>query len=166
MKVRNGFVSNSSSSSFIVIFPRAPTSAEDLHELLFGKEHVLFDSYDGDDGDVCSHILVRSIWDEIQEQETQTEQSATRLTEELASVHSYIDFYARPITSTRETYFTDRVKYYNDILTSVQKTLTDPKGQKIYVFDYDDSGTMAFLESGEQFEHAESKVKAFRISHH
>lgn len=35
MKIRTGFVSNSSSSSFVVRFPRIPTSAEDCKEIMF-----------------------------------------------------------------------------------------------------------------------------------
>lgn len=53
MKIRNGFVSNSSSSSFIVSFDKKPSSAEELREILFGdKEYIehrydLFDKLDG-----------------------------------------------------------------------------------------------------------------------
>jgi hypothetical protein len=36
MKTRNGFVSNSSSSSFIVGFPKLPSSPEDLEKMMFG----------------------------------------------------------------------------------------------------------------------------------
>jgi hypothetical protein len=32
MKIRNGFVSNSSSSSFVVVFPKKPDSIEELNE--------------------------------------------------------------------------------------------------------------------------------------
>lgn len=35
MKVRNGFVSNSSSSSFIVGFPKLPSSPEELEKMMF-----------------------------------------------------------------------------------------------------------------------------------
>lgn len=38
MKLRSGFVSNSSSSLFLIIFPRMPTSVEDVIEMLFGKD--------------------------------------------------------------------------------------------------------------------------------
>jgi len=38
MKIRNGFVSNSSSSSFVVAFPRNPKSVEDVQEMVFGDE--------------------------------------------------------------------------------------------------------------------------------
>lgn len=39
MKIRNGFVSNSSSSSFVVILPKEPVGYSDLKELMFGKEN-------------------------------------------------------------------------------------------------------------------------------
>lgn len=46
MKIRNGFVSNSSSSSFIVAFLKKPRTVEELHFLLFGDmEHLQY--YDG-----------------------------------------------------------------------------------------------------------------------
>jgi hypothetical protein len=38
MKIRQGFVSNSSSSSFVVAFPRRPKDAADLQDLVFGSE--------------------------------------------------------------------------------------------------------------------------------
>jgi hypothetical protein len=42
MKVRQGFVSNSSSSSFIVAFPRGMrTKSEDVHRYLFGEEETV-----------------------------------------------------------------------------------------------------------------------------
>lgn len=42
MKVRNGFVSNSSSSSFVIALPRVPESAEDLRTMLFDEKDEFF----------------------------------------------------------------------------------------------------------------------------
>lgn len=47
MKIRNGFVSNSSSSSFLVIFPHAPASKEDIKDMLFGDGYTMDDLWDG-----------------------------------------------------------------------------------------------------------------------
>lgn len=46
MKIRAGFVSNSSSSSFIVAFKKIPESEQELHEMLFGKEQYIIKVYD------------------------------------------------------------------------------------------------------------------------
>ena len=38
MKIRNGFVSNSSSSSFIVAFPQRPKTEEETFQMMFNSE--------------------------------------------------------------------------------------------------------------------------------
>ena len=45
MKIRNGFVSNSSSSSFIVAFEKTPESISELNEMLFGDSTSFPDPY-------------------------------------------------------------------------------------------------------------------------
>lgn len=47
MKNRNGFVSNSSSSSFIVALPHEPRSKEDLQKMIFGDDTEFEHPYPG-----------------------------------------------------------------------------------------------------------------------
>lgn len=46
MKIRNGFVSNSSSSSFIVAFPKKPKSQADVLEMMFKDKNETVKPYD------------------------------------------------------------------------------------------------------------------------
>ena len=49
MKIRTGFVSNSSSSSFVVFFSKKPETAEEMKKLLYGdlKRKATYDWMDG-----------------------------------------------------------------------------------------------------------------------
>ena len=64
MKIRNGFVSNSSSSSFVVAFPKKPKSYDDVYEMMFNSKEGGIQPYDHIDGMSHSQIAQR-VWDDI-----------------------------------------------------------------------------------------------------
>lgn len=75
MKIRLGFISNSSSSSFIIAFPHKPESAEDTRQMLFGKQkwHYTGHSYEDQDTDVSTHKLAENVFAKIEKKATEKE---------------------------------------------------------------------------------------------
>jgi len=63
MKIRNGFVSNSSSSSFLVVFDKTPESVEELYNMMFPIECVVQCSTDEA---MDSHEIAEYIYNLIQ----------------------------------------------------------------------------------------------------
>ena len=65
MKIRNGFVSNSSSSSFLVAFkPEEIKTVDALNETLFGEDEI-HEGYD-------TYKITETVWNDIQKQKNIT----------------------------------------------------------------------------------------------
>jgi len=76
MKVRKGFVSNSSSSSFVVAFPHKPKSIEDLKKIMFGNQEWHYTGYAGysEKGDDAPTLpMVEKVFAQIKKKATKKE---------------------------------------------------------------------------------------------
>jgi hypothetical protein len=66
MKIRTGFVSNSSSSSFIVAFPHKPTSSTEVLNMLFSKNSSGFLHEPYGEGKVAHTTIADTVFGDIQ----------------------------------------------------------------------------------------------------
>jgi hypothetical protein len=174
MKIRNGFVSNSSSSSFLVVFDKLPEDALDVHRLLFGPEPSTVSVYDNAAKTID---VAQQVWEDIKEQLDKLPYSKEFVFEEFeneAYIRAYNEFEPRRNALYRAG------KNYNEVArlledeeearrNQLQKELSDvflqrSEGKVILSFTYSDKkGEFeALLEHGDIFNH----LQHVRISNH
>ena len=140
MKIRNGFVSNSSSSSFLVAFDKLPEDVYALHKLLFeGRHYIEPPDKWGDPESVAinSFDAALDIWKEIQKQI----EIGIPLTTKDLMYRLYYDFEEKDLEQLIKKY----------------------KGKHLFHFNYeDDTAWGRTMEKGDVFQN----VPHEKISHH
>lgn len=159
MKIRTGFVSNSSSSNFIVAFPRVPKSAKEVQKILFGNELLFDGAYD--EGRTNTEEIAKTVWGDIKPQKRWSEKFRNvNISNAVAGGWSdgvnIENFKIIPDCITKaeyngETIITAKPREqvdwdkYNEACEKEQKKVVDNllehwEGKTIYVFTYGDEG--------------------------
>ena len=164
MKIRRGFVTNSSSSSFVVGFARKPESVNDLRTMLFGDadEHGIYDR------NFPTQTLAQCVWDDMQNQEPNI--YSDLLTEfmdgsyELDGADDGMECFDLESPEERMACF-NRIAQHNDELAvrAFSKFMDEHAPLFFYIFGFsDDTPLGSVLEHSGIFD----KLTHVRFSHH
>jgi len=168
MKIRNGFVSNSSSSSFVVIFPTEPKNSEDVKNMLFNKNEKSYSEYSVDQ-------VAKTVWTDICNQTKNNIELAKEEFEGCSDSPDYDDFKGYSNWIERSAAYNASVKifaekkmkdFFNIRKLKLQKINNEDISESgvLYIFEYSDNDSEYFsaLEHDGLFDN----LKHIRISKH
>ncbi len=163
MKTRQGFVSNSSSSSFLVVFPHKPESVEELQKILFGDAKTYSGDYSDHNWD--TEIIAKIVWNNL---EAQDPCSLDAITEAVASgwVEGAPDW-SCPDTRDKKEFqrlITELEESNKKFAKAHAKQFVDLNPGVVFSFVYsDDDGDMfSDMEHGPLFD----RLPHLQVSHH
>lgn len=157
MRIRLGFVSNSSSSSFVIGLDHAPESVEELQEMLFGDIPDFRHPYQDDV--YSARYITQRVWNDLKEPIS---------IEQLRAELGQGSFEGHPDISYRADGTIDREKYERQKSVALERVYEKEKGKfqgkTLYVLRYSDNDgeVDTAMEHGDLFR----RVPHVRISHH
>jgi len=172
MKIRYGFVTNSSSSSFIVAFDKVPEGVEELQKMLFSDLESYPDPYADIYADIgCDDYVseypasqvAETVWNDLKGQKKATKEKIAKMFASgwLPNGPDYNDYRKENGDINWSAYQKDEMAHAMEL---AKEFLQKNKGKYIFIFTYgDDSGRyFSALEHGGLFR----QLPHERISHH
>jgi hypothetical protein len=170
MKIRSGFVSNSSSSSYIVVFKSLPASKEELRKMMFGNQKLYHGPYHGE---WDTNVVAETVWDYMQKS----------VPNDLPDLKNGFDSWEayQHIPHPNKTYpnlynsmmpEADRTRILNEYYEAIEalqmelfrKFMDENKGSFVYRFEFSDNDGAYYtdLEHGDLFK----RLPHIKCSHH
>jgi hypothetical protein len=161
MKTRNGFISNSSSSSFVIALKKVPKTSQELQEMIFGDDEF-FPMPNPEDFDIPRKALYYSdiIFNDIKKQKPATKK---KIIEECKSGYiggfpNHSCNYVSPGWEKEIDEWAEKCQKYAE-----DKALEFINSNKIFIVEYgDDTKDGSVLEHGGTFR----RIPHMTISHH
>jgi hypothetical protein len=151
MKIRTGFVSNSSSSSFLLKFPEGISNQEDLRKVLFGEESYFGGIYDGP---FSTKDIAGYIWDKTY-----------RDYESVASPGLILDFFIEQEEEKLD--YTEWEANEDKIYDTAYKKMREfikGKNDNLFIVEIEDHDVMG--SEVEHDDHVFEKIEFLKNSHH
>ena len=161
MKIRSGFVSNSSSSSFVVVLEKKPNSPEELKNILFKDEKVV--SYY--DYIKTTEEVSQRIFNDIESFEKDSSMLLEKIVDGLDNWGLRYEKYKLASGQTDwKKHDEDREQYIKDeVIPKANKFIEKYKNNFIFCVTYEDSGSEVLYECGDIFKNA---IENIRINEH
>ena len=171
MKIRTGFVSNSSSSSFVVGFKEVPKTIGQLFDTLFpDKQMIIYNTW-GEPTEISTFTATVEIFDRLLKNEPLEEEDIALLfkneykegykfTEENPSFDPYFKITDR---EESEKWYENYDKETERVAAlQAKQLLRENPEMKFFHFEFEDKGPLAELERGNQFDN----LVRVKISNH
>jgi len=154
MKTRLGFVSNSSSSSFVVLFDKKPESREELFKLMFPKDPGQLEVYDTV---LSTDEIVDTVWKEIKEFDKPIDKKSLSVVIGCALSAYDSDLFDESLRKEYKEIEKARKKYDDNFYKTMFKT-KNMKDKKALQVEYDKMLDSHYAIENEIFEKIETQI--------